>query len=89
MVTGADYQMKFVVYKLYSSSLEKYYVGSTGDFSKRIKEHNSGKGNFTSKGMPWIEVKIIDCASRSEAVVLETKIKNRGIKRYLQDNNLL
>ena len=89
MVTGADYRMRFVVYILYSSSLEKYYVGSTGDFSKRIKEHNSGKGNFTSKGMPWIEVKIIDCASRSEAVVLETKIKNRGIKRYLQDNNLL
>ena len=90
MVAGAEVdRMKFVVYILYSSSLEKYYVGSTGDFAKRIIEHNSGKGNFTSKGVPWVEVKIFDCASRSEAVRLESKIKNRGIKRYLQDNNFL
>lgn len=89
MVEGANDKMDFVVYILYSSSLGKYYVGSTGDFAKRITEHNSGKGNFTSKGMPWVEIKIINCASRSEAVVLENKIKNRGIKRYLQDNNFL
>ena len=87
MVAGSN--MKFVVYILYSSSLEKYYVGSTADFSKRIIEHNSGKGNFTSKGVPWVEVKLIECGSRSEAVTLEKKIKNRGIKRYLQDIQVL
>ncbi len=87
MVAGS--KMIFVVYILYSSSLEKYYVGSTADFAKRIVEHNSGKGNFTSKGVPWVEVKVIDCVSRSEAVVLERKIKSRGIKRYLQDIGVL
>jgi putative endonuclease len=81
--------MQFIVYILFSSSLQKYYVGSTGDFAKRIVEHNSGKGNFTSKGMPWSEIQLIGCASRSEAVILESKIKKRGIKRYLQDNDLL
>jgi putative endonuclease len=81
--------MKFVVYILFSSSLDKYYVGSTGNFEKRISEHNSGKSNFTSKGVPWSKVTVIDCVSRSEAVVLETKIKKRGIKRYLQDTGVL
>ena len=55
MVAGLD--MEFVVYILYSSSLDKYYVGSTGNFVKRIVEHNSGKGNFTSKGIPWVKIK--------------------------------
>jgi putative endonuclease len=52
-------------------------------------EHNNGKSNFTSKGVPWIKVTVIECASRSEAVRLESKIKNRGIKRYLQDTGVL
>ena len=77
--------MDFVVYILYSETLAKYYVGSTSDFEKRLAEHNSGKGNYTSKGVPWIKIMIIACDTRSEAVVLESKIKSRGIKRYLQD----
>jgi putative endonuclease len=78
-----------VVYILYSSSLEKYYVGNTEDIERRVAEHNSGKGNFTSKGMPWILVASIQCEDRNNAVQLELKIKKRGIKRYLQDNNLV
>jgi putative endonuclease len=81
--------MNFVVYILHSSSLDKYYVGSTANFEKRILEQNSGKSNFTSKGTPWIKIQLIECVSRSEAVALEKKIKNRGIKRYLQDNDFL
>jgi putative endonuclease len=78
----------FWVYILYSESLEKYYVGSTDNFDRRMHEHNSGKGNFTSKGMPWAQIITIEKETRSEAVKLELKVKKRGIKRYLQDNNL-
>lgn len=80
--------MEVYVYILYSSSLDKYYVGSSEDVSKRMLQHNSGKGNFTSKGIPWRLVTFLTCNSRSEAIQLEKKIKNRGIKRYLQDNGL-
>jgi putative endonuclease len=79
----------FFVYVLYSSSLDKYYVGSTDDVAKRFAQHNGGKGKFTSTGMPWILITTFSCNSRSEAVVLEMKIKRRGIKRYLQDNHLV
>ena len=77
------------VYILYSSSLERYYVGITDDLENRLEQHNSGKGNYTSKGMPWKLVRQFECENRAEAVRLEKKIKSRGIKRYLQDNNYL
>ncbi|MFT3947762.1 MAG: GIY-YIG nuclease family protein [Agriterribacter sp.] len=77
----------YFVYILYSRSIDKYYVGSSEDVERRIVEHNMGKGNFTSKGIPWIVVITFECESRTEAVRLELKIKKRGIKRYLQDNN--
>jgi putative endonuclease len=79
----------FWVYILYSSSLEKFYVGSTDNVDKRIAQHNAAKGNFTSKGIPWILIMKFECESRSEAVLLELKIKKRGIKRYLQDQGLV
>jgi len=78
----------FYVYIIYSSSLEKYYVGSTGNVEERLGRHNAGRGNFTSKGCPWVLIVSIECCSRSEAVQLEQKVKKRGIQRYLRDNNL-
>jgi putative endonuclease len=78
----------FYVYIVYSNSLGKFYVGSTENVSKRVEQHNIGKGNYTSKGIPWRLMHHFECASRSEAVQLEMKIKKRGIKRYLQDNDL-
>jgi putative endonuclease len=58
------------------------------DVTKRLLQHNSGKGAYTSKGVPWVLVVSIKCVDRKEAVKLELKIKSRGIKRYLQDCNL-
>ncbi len=78
----------FYVYILHSSSLEKYYVGSTEDVNHRLQQHNSGKGSFTKKGIPWLLIISFECITRSESVQLEMKIKKRGAKRYLQDHNL-
>ncbi|MBW7913678.1 MAG: GIY-YIG nuclease family protein [Taibaiella sp.] len=80
--------MKYM-YILYSNSTQKYYAGIADNVLKRLDEHNRGKGKYTSKGVPWQLVTTIECKSRSEAMALEKKIKKRGIKRYLQDNNKL
>jgi putative endonuclease len=47
--------MPFFVYIIYSSSLNRFYTGTTDDVSRRILEHNSSKypNSFTSKGIPW------------------------------------
>ena len=73
------------VYIIYSHTLKKFYVGHAKDVEKRLVQHNSGKGNFTSKGVPWILIIQINCINRSEAVLLELKVKKRGIGRYLAD----
>jgi putative endonuclease len=77
----------FKVYILHSNKLEKYYVGSTRDLVDRLNRHNQGRSLYTKKGLPWELIKHFDCMTRSEAVMLEVKIKKRGIKRYLEDLN--
>ena len=79
----------YVVYILFSPTLNKYYVGSTLHLSIRLEEHNRGKSPFTKIGMPWNLIHHIECENHSEAVQLENKIKKRGIKRYLEDVSFL
>ncbi|MBL0008247.1 MAG: GIY-YIG nuclease family protein [Saprospiraceae bacterium] len=72
----------YVVYILFSSSLNKYYVGSTLHLAIRLDEHNRGKSPFTKKGIPWNLIHHIECESQIRAVQLEYKIKKRGIRRF-------
>ena len=78
----------YITYILYSSKLNKYYTGQTMDLEKRIEEHNRGKTRFSASGMPWILVFSKSFPSRTEAILLETKIKKRGVARFLSDNNI-
>ncbi|MFC3415401.1 GIY-YIG nuclease family protein [Algoriphagus hitonicola] len=75
--------MEYCVYILYSDRLGKYYVGQTGDLSKRLVRHNSGRVRFTRKGVPWALIHSESCDSRSAAMGLEKRIKNLGARRYL------
>ena len=79
--------MSYFVYILWSSSLSKYYVGCTQNLENRLQEHNAGEGKFTKRGTPWDLVWINVLGSRSEALILEKRIKNRGIKRFLENNS--
>ena len=81
--------MEFFVYVIFSKKLNRYYVGQTSNVTKRIEEHNEAKAKYTSKGIPWELVATIQINSRTEAIKLELKIKKRGIRRYLVDNDLL
>ena len=84
---GCRFLKMFKVYILHSDKLDKYYVGSTIDFSDRINRHNQGRSSYTKKGVPWELIRQFDCTTRSEAVNLENRIKKRGIQRYLEDIN--
>ncbi len=77
-----------IVYILYSELKSKYYVGQTQDFGKRLLRHNSGYVKSTKSGIPWKVVINIEVTNRSEALILEKRIKKRGAKRYLEDNQL-
>ncbi len=61
-------------------------VGQTADIKERLIRHNSGRVNSTKFGKPWKIVLQVKVLNRSEAMLLETKIKKRGAKRYIDDH---
>jgi len=77
----------FLTYILFSISKNKFYIGSTNDLQRRLREHNSGQTKSTKFGIPWELVYSKDFNTKSEATQLEIKIKKRGIARYLNDLN--
>ncbi|TGV00304.1 GIY-YIG nuclease family protein [Flavivirga rizhaonensis] len=78
--------MEYIVYILYSQKRLRYYVGQTNNIKKRLERHNNGLVPSTKGGSPWQLMKTLEVASRSEALKLENKIKRRGAKRFLKDN---
>jgi putative endonuclease len=81
--------MKYYVYIIFSSKLNKYYTGFTENFDIRLAQHNSGISTFTSKGIPWELVHVFEVISIKEARILEKEIKGRGAKRFLEDKNII
>jgi putative endonuclease len=81
--------MTCYVYILYSEKWKRYYVGITNDLVDRLKRHNNGQSLSTKGGVPWKIIYKIECEDKSAAMSLETKIKKRGIVRYLTDNDIL
>ncbi len=75
----------YIVYILFSKSSLKYYTGQTDDLENRLQRHNSGLSLSTKSGKPWELIYQIQFSTRSEAMLLEKKIKKRGAKRYLED----
>ncbi|MCM4153386.1 excinuclease ABC subunit C [Arenibacter sp. N53] len=74
------------VYILYSEKRSRYYVGQTSDIGNRLKRHNQGVVPSTKSGTPWKLVLQLAVLSRSEALILERRIKKRGAKRFIDDH---
>jgi putative endonuclease len=81
--------MPFWVYILESESTGRYYCGYSDNVHRRLNQHNDPeyRGSRTAKALqrPWKVIWTQESANKSEAVVLERKIKKRGIRRYLDD----
>ncbi|MBK6640818.1 MAG: GIY-YIG nuclease family protein [Bacteroidetes bacterium] len=77
----------FCVYIIFSRKLNRYYVGTTDDFVKRLAEHNDIKhpGSFTSRGIPWESYLLIDDLHSEQAYQIEEHIKNMHSKKYIQN----
>jgi putative endonuclease len=74
----------FVVYIIYSRSLQKYYTGQTNDIENRLFRHNAGHEKYSKVGIPWELVWKQEVDTRSEAMILENRIKKRGAERYIK-----
>jgi putative endonuclease len=81
----------FYIYILYSQRADRYYIGHTDDYLRRVEEHNSViKKSYTFKYRPWILKAFFPVSdSRGEARKIETylkKMKSRIIIEKLITN---
>ncbi len=72
-------------YILYSSKIDKYYVGSTDDLQWRLKRHNMGWGKYTKRGIPWKIVCYEKFKSKTEALKREKEIKCKKSRKYIEE----
>ena len=70
------FEKMYYVYILHSSFHRRYYIGQTADIDARFKRHNSGLVPSTKAFLPWELILLIEKSSRSEALILEKKLKN-------------
>jgi putative endonuclease len=69
--------MYFAVYIIYSPSLDRYYIGFTGDeINSRLKKHNANHKGFTGKKSDWILKYTEVFGTKPEAIQKEKEIKS-------------
>ena len=67
----------FWVYVLYSDHAQRFYVGSSEDVPKRIRQHNEGVSRWTRGRGPWTLVWSREFPNRSEARKFENLLKRQ------------
>jgi len=76
------------VYILQSQTSGRYYCGFTSNLQNRLRQHNDPNYPFskTTKRFPgpWIIVWQNQFSTRSEAMIMEKRIKKQGVKRFLE-----
>jgi putative endonuclease len=69
---------------LFSESLNSFYKGQTSNLEQRINRHNKGYEKSTKIGRPWRLIWSAEKGSRSEATILEKKVKNMSRNKLLE-----
>ena len=74
----------FVVYVIKSTRHKWYYVGSTGNLKRRVKEHNAGRVKSTKFRLPYELIYTKKFKTVEEALEREKKVKqNRSLKERI------
>jgi putative endonuclease len=73
----------YYVYILESEKDGDLYKGSTGNYVKRLEQHNNGESQFTRTKKPWKLVFVQAFETKSLALIQEKKLK-RCNKEYLR-----
>ena len=68
--------MKYVYLLRSDSNPNQTYVGSTADFTERLKQHNSGKSPYTERFLPWKPVVVLRFDDDQKAEQFERYLKS-------------
>ena len=70
--------MQWFVYVLRSIPTGRHYIGMSSDVERRLQEHNTKTGRWTSSFKPWELIALEEFGSRSEAGNRERFLKSRA-----------
>jgi putative endonuclease len=74
----------YFVYIIKSTKTGRYYKGITKNLPERLAYHNAGYVPSTQHDKPWELIWFCQKPNKSEACILERKLKNLSQKRLLQ-----
>jgi putative endonuclease len=74
----------YYTYILKSTVNGAFYKGHTDDLKERIRRHNKKLEKFTASYTPWDLVWFGKKETKSEAAILELKLKNLSVKRTVE-----
>ncbi len=77
--------MPFIVYILYSSTKNKFYIGYTSDLEERIIRHNQKSKGFTGNTNDWKIVYTETFLTKTEAIAREKQIKSWKSRIKIQE----
>ena len=72
------------LYIIYSELIDKYYIGSTIDFERRIIEHNTGQNIATKNKGQWKLKFLKEYKDIKQARQVEYKIKKLKRRDYVE-----
>jgi len=78
----------WTVYILYSTTLNRHYIGCTGDLPSRVQKHlhkSYGADAFTAKANDWEILLTLPCKNESQAKKIEKHIKSMKSRVYIHN----
>ena len=75
---------QFYVYILFSPSLNRYYIGHTGQLDDRLFRHTNSGSKSTKAAHDWQLVYSESYPSRSDAMKRESFIKKQKSRRFIE-----
>ena len=76
--------MSFVVYILYSQTMDQYYVGHTADLEARLFRHTNSGSKATKKANDWKLMYREEHQTKTEAYKREIEIKKKKSRKYIE-----
>jgi putative endonuclease len=75
----------FHAYILYSATLDKFYIGHTGDeLHARLRKHLSDHDGYTAKAKDWVFAWSCEFESKNLAYAMERTIKGWKSRKKIQ-----
>ena len=72
-------------YILYSSSMDKYYLGHTSNIQERIRKHNTSHKGFTGRANDWELIYNEPFLSKEDAYARERQVKSWKNRRRIEE----